>query len=87
MLVLTRRSRASDPRDKVFGMLGLTAYYPDGEASTFMEPDHALSTDEVHTCVARRILVEDKDADLLASHLRITFTPIADPQCFAVNFL
>ncbi|KAJ4990240.1 heterokaryon incompatibility protein [Stagonosporopsis vannaccii] len=67
LLVMTRRSKASEPRDKVFGILGLSAQDSDPEGSVFINPDYSLSVEEVYTAVARKILLVQKDIDLLAA--------------------
>lgn len=50
-LIQTRGARATDPRDKVFGIMGLTA--------TPIHPDYSLSVSNVYTIAARRILASD----------------------------
>lgn len=65
MLVFTRQLGVSDPRDKVFGLLGLSARDSEPESSVFIEPNYSLSTVEVYTIVARKILVQQKEVDLL----------------------
>lgn len=65
--MVSRTLQASDPRDKVFGLLGLTASDSDPDSSTFIEPDYSLSMAGVYTAVARKAIVEQKDFNVLAT--------------------
>jgi hypothetical protein len=58
VLVVSRMLKASDPRDKVYGLLGLTASDSHPDSSTFIEPDYSLSTAEVYISVAKKALVQ-----------------------------
>lgn len=66
MLWLARGFNAADPRDKIFGMLGLPTSDYNPDIAAFMEADYTLSKDEVFKAVAKRILITDKEVDLLA---------------------
>lgn len=67
MLLLTRHHQASDPRDKVFGLLGLTFLDSNPDGSLFIEPDYALSKEELYTAIATKVLIDDEDTDFLAA--------------------
>ena len=66
MLRFTRDFNASEPKDKIFGMLGLTTSDSNPDDMLFMEPDYSLDTVEVYTYVAKKILVDQEEVDLLA---------------------
>jgi hypothetical protein len=63
MLRLTRRFLATDPRDKVFALLGVVGN-PD---SISVETDYRLSTQEVYLSVAIHNLEKLRDLELLAN--------------------
>jgi len=65
-LQFTRDFKASEPKDKIFGMLGLTTSDSNPDGMLFMEPDYSLDTVEVYTYVATKILVDQEEVDLLA---------------------
>jgi hypothetical protein len=67
LLVSTRIQSASDPRDKVYGILGLPTSDSDPETSPFIVPDYSLSKTEVYTEIAEKILIEHQEIDLLAT--------------------
>lgn len=50
LLALT--SKACDPRDKVFGVLGFSASYSDPEGSVFFHPDYSFSPEDLYTALA-----------------------------------
>ncbi|KAH6638328.1 hypothetical protein C7974DRAFT_158905 [Boeremia exigua] len=66
ILELTRDYEVSDPRDKVYGMLGLRMKNPVLRASHFLKPDYSLSVVEVYTTVAEKLCFEKQDTDVLA---------------------
>lgn len=67
LLWLSRSFGATDPRDKIFGMLGLPTSDSVVNGAPFMKPDYSLSTAEVYTHVASKILVDHNEIDLLAT--------------------
>jgi hypothetical protein len=58
-LALGRQRKATDPRDHVYGMLNLV------EAADIV-PDYTISADTLYQAVARRIIEQDKDLDVLS---------------------
>jgi hypothetical protein len=68
LLGLTRQFEVSDPRDRVFGVLGLPTTDADPErGQLFMEPNYSLSAQDVNKELARRILDRDGNLQLLSS--------------------
>jgi hypothetical protein len=53
--------QATDPRDKVFGLLGLLKEMP-------IQPDYNMGVGEVFTQVSTNVLVQSQSLDLLAGH-------------------
>ena len=54
---------ATDPRDKLYGILGLTNERKDAG----LRPDYTLSVEEVYTRLARNLIVESQSLDFLGS--------------------
>jgi hypothetical protein len=61
--------QASDPRDKIYGLLGLDQAHSNlqtnSPAKLFVEPDYTIPVAQLYTCVARRLLEEYQSLDLL----------------------
>jgi hypothetical protein len=67
LLDWARSFDVSDPRDKIFGLLGFPTKYTDLEAgNVFLEPDYTQTVHEIYTAVAKKILDQDKSLDLLS---------------------
>lgn len=63
LLCETRLFEAKDPRDKVFGLVGIPTADADPEGSQcFVEPDYSKTTEEVFVDVAKRILAGKPDS-------------------------
>jgi hypothetical protein len=80
LLALTRCYKASNPRDKVFALLGIAA-----DRDWFHQVDYALSTEQVFYSVAQRSLSEKKpfclSIECWTQHYSIKIaTPNMDPR-------
>lgn len=63
LLCETRLFEATDPRDKVFALVGIPTVDTDPEGSyCFVEPDYSKTTEEVFMDVAKRILAGKPDS-------------------------
>jgi hypothetical protein len=63
MLVRTRTSLATDPKDKLYAILGLV----DEGSNPLLEPDYTLSADEVFTRISINIITRNVSLDCLGS--------------------
>jgi hypothetical protein len=63
MLVRTRTSLATDPRDKLYAILGLV----DDSSDPLLEPDYTLDADEVFTRLSLSIITRNLSLDCLGS--------------------
>lgn len=64
LLIKCRFRQASDPRDKVYALLGLL----DGHASALgIEPEYGLSTSQVYRLAAKKLLLHSDHLDLLGA--------------------
>lgn len=59
-LALGRQRKATDRRDRIYGMLNLV------EAADIV-PDYTISADTLYRAVARRIIEQDKKLDVLSA--------------------
>lgn len=64
----TRRSRATDPRDKIYGLIGLLS--PEDKASVFV--DYRKSVENVYQYVATAIILREKSLRILSAVTAIT---------------
>ena len=82
-LIRCRFRQASDPRDKVYGLLGLMHRdqhedSPDSARTLGIEPDYGLSAAEVYCQTARQLLLQSADLNMLgASNTATAATAIA----------
>jgi Heterokaryon incompatibility protein (HET) len=68
LLGLTRQFEASDPRDRIYGLLGIPVEdYDEDNSQLFIEPDYSQSTEEVYEGVAKKLLTGDHILRLLSS--------------------
>ncbi|OAL44096.1 hypothetical protein IQ07DRAFT_252994 [Pyrenochaeta sp. DS3sAY3a] len=67
ILRVTRRFDATDPRDKVFGLTGLIVNSPDHPQDLLLEPDYGITKHEVYHQAVRRVLMIDRDVNVLAA--------------------
>jgi hypothetical protein len=68
LLALTRQFRCKDPRDRVFGILGLpTAGGSSNDIVPFIKTDYTMSAQEVYHQVALKILSSSSSLRLLSS--------------------
>jgi hypothetical protein len=68
LLALTRQYEATDPRDRIFGLLGIPTIDSDPDnGEFFMEPDYSLSALEVHRNLAYKVLKLANSLSLLSS--------------------
>lgn len=65
LLWAARDSYVSDPRDKVYGMLGLATSDHNSDVGLFIHPDYNRSMAEAYIDVAGEILVDRKQVDML----------------------
>lgn len=63
VLVQSRTSNATDPRDKLYGILGLA----DERDDPGLQPDYTLSVEEVYTRLAKTIITRTQSLDCLGS--------------------
>ncbi|KAF2119506.1 heterokaryon incompatibility protein-domain-containing protein [Lophiotrema nucula] len=63
-----REFSCSDPRDRVYGLLGLRSIGSDPENSLlFVKPDYSLPVHELYEQVAKKMIVEQKQTYLLSA--------------------
>ncbi|RSL65857.1 hypothetical protein CEP54_004056 [Fusarium duplospermum] len=73
LLIQCRFRQASDPRDKVYALLGLIdADLDDSAGSLAIEADYRLSTSQVYCHAARQLLLQSGDLNVLGSCTAIT---------------
>jgi hypothetical protein len=61
-------SQASDPRDKIYAMLGLPNLDSDPDhGDLFLEPDYSLTTRQVYTTFARRVIAKEQTLRLFST--------------------
>jgi hypothetical protein len=58
---------ATNPLDKVFGILGLPTKDYDPDTALFMEPDYTLSKAEVYLAATKKMLLQGLQVDILAA--------------------
>jgi hypothetical protein len=63
MLVRSRTSDATDPRDKLYAVLGLV----DEREDAGLQPDYTLGVEEVYTRLAKTIITRSQSLDCLGS--------------------
>jgi hypothetical protein len=61
-----RNRQATDPRDKIYALLGLPISDRGPDCCFPMKPDYTLSQAEVYHTTARKLLVERQEVDVLA---------------------
>ncbi|OCK83636.1 HET-domain-containing protein [Lepidopterella palustris CBS 459.81] len=67
LLDWARSFDVSDPKDKIYGLLGFPTKYTSLEkGSVFLEPDYTLDIHEIYTEVAYKIIQQDSTLDLLS---------------------
>jgi hypothetical protein len=66
VLLSSRDRKATDPRDRIFALVGVPKYDTGPESDFPLSPDYNLSTAEVYHITAKRLLVEQNEVDLLA---------------------
>ncbi|KAF2111920.1 heterokaryon incompatibility protein-domain-containing protein [Lophiotrema nucula] len=69
LLLHTRYAKATDPKDRIYGLMGLATIEPDlcqGEF-TMLLPDYEKSKVEVYTALAKKLICHYKDLRLLSS--------------------
>jgi hypothetical protein len=67
ILNATRNTQASDPRDKIYGILGFFGDSGTDPENIFPEPDYQKSTAELYADVSRAIITNTGDLDVLSS--------------------
>ena len=67
LLMLTRQFGCKDPRDRIFGILGVPTTDQVTEQAPFIQVDYAKSTAEVYHEVARKIIERSSSLSLLSS--------------------
>lgn len=68
LLWVVRKFTFSDPRDRIYGLLGLSTLECDpGSGHTFVTPDYSISSRECYRQIAAKILVELKDSRVLCT--------------------
>jgi len=81
-LIRCRFRQASDPRDKVYGLLGLMHRgqhedRPDSASTLGIEPDYGLSAIEVYCHTARQLLQQSSDLNMLGASSATTLPATA----------
>jgi hypothetical protein len=72
LLGLTQQFNCTDPRDRIFGLLGLPTTDADPENGyLFVQPDYSLGLDELNKKLAWNMIHRDKTLQLLSSVQRI----------------
>jgi hypothetical protein len=68
LLQRSRRFEATDPKDRIFAVLGLPTVdsAPDKEL-LFLEPDYTLSVFQLYLKVARRVIEQERNLGLLSA--------------------
>jgi hypothetical protein len=56
LLILTRSFDCQDPRDRIYGLIGLSFLTPDARNSPFVIPDYSKSTAKVYLEVAAKLI-------------------------------
>jgi len=73
LLIKCRFRQASDPRDKVYALLGLKDVDPNSlDSALGIEPDYGLSTSEVYRHAAQQLLLQSDDLDILGACIPTT---------------
>lgn len=88
LMILAKHSRASDRRDKIFGLLGIKTSDSDPEnGKPIINADYSMSFEALSTTMARRILLDFQDIRLLtdAGHQRIPDLPTWAPSLDTVG--
>jgi len=84
LLSMTRRFESTDPRDRIYGLLGLPTTDTDPKkGSLFLDPDYSLSVDSVYQQLAERVIQAGNLAGLLCAvqhGAEITASPPWIPQ-------
>lgn len=66
LLDVARSLEVTDPRDKVYGLLGFPTRDASLETGLFIVPDYSLSTAEVYADVAKKLLEKDGNLNVLS---------------------
>ncbi|KAI5464360.1 heterokaryon incompatibility protein-domain-containing protein [Mariannaea sp. PMI_226] len=67
LLAITRQFGATDPRDRIYGILGLATTDADPDSGDlYIKPDYSIPTDEVYRQLAYKVLETDKSLRLLS---------------------
>ena len=81
LLTLTRQFEVSDPRDRIYGLLGLTTMDAAPErGELFVEPDYGVGAQELYCKIARQVLQGDKSLRLLSAVQHGPSIPTAVPS-------
>ncbi|KAK5715461.1 hypothetical protein LTR15_010105 [Elasticomyces elasticus] len=82
LLYASSLRQTTDPRDRVFGMLGLLGHLPDScrDASHLLSPDYQKHVTEVQRDATRYIILEDNSLNILAL-LNHSETSLASDAC------
>ncbi|KAF1954567.1 hypothetical protein CC80DRAFT_550173 [Byssothecium circinans] len=68
LLRLTRQFEATDPRDRIYGLLGMSTTDNDPEnGSMFLRPDYTINAHELWTRFARQVILTSGNLSLLSS--------------------
>jgi hypothetical protein len=68
LLGLTRQFEAKDPRDRIFGLLGLPTNDSDPDnGRLYLQPDYNLSILETYRRLALKVFEKDRNCDILSS--------------------
>ena len=66
LLCLTRTRQATDPRDKIYSLLGLVQNSM-AIASYCITPEYCTSVEEIYTTAAKRIVATDRNLEILSA--------------------
>jgi Heterokaryon incompatibility protein (HET) len=79
LLGLTRQFEATDPRDRIFALLGLRIS-DTGRGDMFIQPDYKLSAEDLYKKVARQILLRSGSLEILSSVQHSAFSLLGKNQ-------
>jgi hypothetical protein len=81
VMVSTWLFNSTDPRDRVFALLGLQNSDSDpDDGALFLEPDYSLTTSQVYLALARRVLEGEKTLRLFGAVQHDPAKPLSTPS-------
>ncbi|KAF7549361.1 hypothetical protein G7Z17_g6448 [Cylindrodendrum hubeiense] len=83
ILNATRNTRASDPRDKIYGILGFFGNVKSDPENIFPQPDYSKTVAELYAGVARSIITNTGSLDVLSSCYGFVQSTVTDLPSWA----